>query len=319
MRRYRTDMWQILNKKLIVTVDTEGDNLWAWHEGGIIRTANAVFIPRFQELCERYGLIPTYLTNYEMAMDNGWVVYGRKKQQQGKCEIGLHIHAWNSPPIYPLNNIYGGNSYITEYPEDIIYTKIDTLKKILIDRFECDVKAARSGRWATNESYFKVLSKVGIIVDCSITPAIDFSNIPGCSIDKGSNYTKALKTPSLIYPDVIEIPMTTRLVKWNAEGTLKHRIKSLLLGDIMWLRPFKLSKTYLKTITDTVNKEGTEYMEFMIHSSELMPGGSPFVRNIEEVEQLYGIMDWFFKYISDLGFVGSGLTKYAEKIRDDLR
>lgn len=90
-------------KTFLITVDTEGDNLWQWKPGEKITTENSLFIPRFQELCEKYGLIPTYLTNYEMACDDRWVEYARKKEKDGKCEIGMHIHAWNSPPDYKLN------------------------------------------------------------------------------------------------------------------------------------------------------------------------------------------------------------------------
>lgn len=49
-------------KTFLITVDTEGDNLWQWKPGEKITTENSLFIPRFQELCEKYGLIPTYLT-----------------------------------------------------------------------------------------------------------------------------------------------------------------------------------------------------------------------------------------------------------------
>ena len=49
----------------IITVDTEGDNLWKWKKGDPISTQNAVLIPRFQELCEKYNFKPVYLMNYE--------------------------------------------------------------------------------------------------------------------------------------------------------------------------------------------------------------------------------------------------------------
>jgi hypothetical protein len=44
----------------LITVDTEGDNLWSRPRDITVR--NAEVLPRFQELCERHGLRPTYLT-----------------------------------------------------------------------------------------------------------------------------------------------------------------------------------------------------------------------------------------------------------------
>ena len=79
-------------KKFLITVDTEGDDLWHWKTGKTIATENTLFIPRFQELCEKYGFQPVYLTNYEMAEDDRWVKFAGKAAQEGKCEILSLIH-----------------------------------------------------------------------------------------------------------------------------------------------------------------------------------------------------------------------------------
>ncbi|MDR8263551.1 deacetylase, partial [Acinetobacter baumannii] len=51
------------NPAFLITIDTEGDNLWQKHDS--ITTENARYLPRFQQLCEKYGFKPVYLTNYE--------------------------------------------------------------------------------------------------------------------------------------------------------------------------------------------------------------------------------------------------------------
>ena len=53
-------------KKFLISIDTEGDNLWDWDEKSPIGTLNSSYLPRFQELCDRYGFKPTYLSNWEM-------------------------------------------------------------------------------------------------------------------------------------------------------------------------------------------------------------------------------------------------------------
>ena len=66
----------LTNKKpfLLITIDTEGDNLWSHPKD--ITTENANFLPRFQSLCESYGYKPTYLTNYEMACSDIFKEFG---------------------------------------------------------------------------------------------------------------------------------------------------------------------------------------------------------------------------------------------------
>ena len=62
-------------RSFLITIDTEGDDIWSRRSS--IETRNASFLPRFQSLCENYGLKPTYLVNFEMANDRGFVEFGR--------------------------------------------------------------------------------------------------------------------------------------------------------------------------------------------------------------------------------------------------
>ena len=45
-------------KPIFITVDTEGDALWSNSKAEDIQTENVLWIPRFQELCEKYGFVP---------------------------------------------------------------------------------------------------------------------------------------------------------------------------------------------------------------------------------------------------------------------
>ena len=313
-----TDDEDLRMKYFIITVDTEGDDLWSYRDGSPITTENSRYIPRFQDLCEKYGFIPTYLTNYEMATDDRWRSYAKQKAKEQKCEIGMHLHAWNSPPAYELENKFGGNSYITEYPADVMREKIDRMKRLLEERFEISVTSNRSGRWATNDAYFQALANSGVTVDCSVTPQLDFSYVAGRSVEKGSDYRRCSVRPYRLCGELIEVPMTTRRIRHASQGSVKHRIKTLLLGDDCWLRPLHGSCKALIDLTGHVEKEPCEYLEFMLHSSELMPGGSPYFKDDTAVEQLYTVLDAYFEYLTEKGYRGIALTEYADLIRDTL-
>ncbi len=86
--------------KLLITIDTECDN--AWTKTAQLSTPNARFIPRFQELSERFSYKPTYLTSHEMAKDEFFVEFAHDLLRRYTAEIGAHPHAWNSPPRYNL-------------------------------------------------------------------------------------------------------------------------------------------------------------------------------------------------------------------------
>ena len=53
----------------------------------------------------------------------------------------------------------------------------------------------------------------------------------------------------------------------------------------------------------------------MVHSSELMPGGSPYFKNEYEIEVLYEVMNNYFHYLVECGYTGLSIGEYAQKRR----
>ncbi len=299
-------------KAFIITVDTEGDNLWQYTKGQKITTENAHFIPRFQELCDIFEYKPTYLTNYEMALSDYFVETAKEWIKVDHAEIGVHLHAWNNPPHYPLNGPYDYNPYLIEYPVKQRETKFKEIYNLIKDRFGIIPFSHRAGRWAMDIDYFKLLKQFNIKVDCSITPKVDWSNNVGITRG-GSDYSLADSNPSWI-EGILEVPMTIRKLHHWSEGSIKHRVKTLIKGDIVWLRPATQSLSMMKTLIDIVSKErDTDYLEFMIHSSELMPGGSPYFKTKQSVDELYTVMSNIFDYAKGLGFSGYTMNDYYEE------
>lgn len=299
-------------KSFIITVDTEGDNLWNWKPGNKITTENSKYIPRFQELCEKYGFKPVYLTNYEMAMDDGWVQYASQKAKEDKCEIGMHLHAWNSPPGYELKQKHKGNPYITEYPAEVIREKHKYLKELIVKRFGVTPVTYRAGRWATNEVLMQMLEELGFLVDCSVTPQISHSQNPGCTVPGGSNYSKSPMDAYMLGKHLMEVPMTTRCKRSFQGHSFRSRVRNLLKGRAVWLRPVIQTVDEMKQLMQECEKDGIDYVEFMIHSSELMAGGSPYGKTENEVEGCYQRMEEVFAYANKQAYKGISLRDYYD-------
>ena len=282
-----------------MTVDTEGDNLWGWKPGQEITTENSKYIPRFQNLCEKYGVKPVYLTNYEMATDSRFVSYIKPKAANGKCEIGMHCHAWNSPPDFPLNGPYPGNPYITEYPEDIMFKKMEYMTSLLESIFEEKMLSHRAGRWASSKAMFNCLKELGYKVDCSWVSGMDLSHLPGAAVPVGFNYKDIKNKVYMPVGGVLEVPMTAMHLH-HVEGVrFRSKVKHALLGQDIWLRPAVSSEQLMKKVMEKTTRSGSDYIEFMIHSSELMPGGSPYCRNNEQIEVFYRRIESVFQYLSE--------------------
>lgn len=299
-------------KSFIITVDTEGDNLWCHHPGDEITTRNAAYIPRFQNMCEEFGFKPVYLTNYEMACSERFVADARDWLERGTCEIGVHLHAWNNPPVYNIEGPYQGQPYLIEYPEEVMREKFRTLYNLLTERFGVTPKSHRSGRWAMDATYFGILKEFGIETDCSFTPFISWVGSPGITRG-GSDYTRADVKPSVI-DGVLEVPMTVRLSHWPLSGKPKRKLQTLLHGRPVWLRPAMERTEAMTGLIDKVDREGTDFLEFMIHSSELMPGGSPYNLTQEDVERFYAKIRAVFERAASRGYEGRTLSEYHSLI-----
>ncbi|VFP84140.1 Glycoside hydrolase/deacetylase, beta/alpha-barrel superfamily protein [Candidatus Erwinia haradaeae] len=314
---------------LIITIDTEGDNLWKNHNK--ITTKNTDFLPRFQELCEKYKFKTTWLTNYEMSVDAKYIEFAKSIIKNNSGEIGMHLHAYNNPPLY---NLTGDDlrykPYLIEYPPKIMKQKVMYITSLLEDTLQIKMRSHRAGRWALNTLYAQLLIEQGYQVDCSVTPHVSWQSSMGDPCGSGgTNYQKFLEHAYFIDPDdisksgcstLLEVPMSTQHKHCSFINQVQ-KIYNKLHGkkrnpSVHWLRPqggnvAQMIKVIRKTLSS--NKG---YLEFMIHSSELMPGGSPTFKSKKDIEMLYQDLEKLFYYLS-MRTISMSLSEfYAKKLKN---
>jgi hypothetical protein len=303
----------------LVTIDTEGDNLWARPQA--ITTRNAGFLPRFHALCLSYGLRPTYLVDYEMAIDPGFREFGREIVHRGTAEIGMHLHAWNTPPLHPLtDDDFAHQPYLTEYPPDVMDQKVATMTHLLEDTFGVKMVSHRAGRWGLDAAYARLLVRYGYRVDCSVTPGVswrshrgrrasaggpDFSHFPSgayfVDLDDISRpgSSPLLEVPVTIVPARAHPAEAGRLWRLVADMPLAAAIAERARPSRHWLRPNGRNRHAMMQIVRDAVEAGRSYLEFMLHSSELMPGGSPRFSNSASIERLYADLEALFALARD--------------------
>jgi hypothetical protein len=311
----------------LITIDTEGDSEWARPHK--ITTHNARFLPRFQQLCERYRLKPTYLTTHEMAQCPEFQEFGRHVIAMGTAEIGLHVHAWSSPPLVPLTpDDLKHHPYLLEYPDAVMGDKIDRLTELLQETFGVKMVSHRAGRWALDARYARMLAARGYLVDCSVTPYLSWRHYPGAPGGwGGSDYRRFpdvayfLDLEAIARPGdspLLEVPMTIlparRPLARPGRAALSNgprviRALANRLFPVHWLRPSGNNVDQMLAILHSAWAEGRDHVEFMMHSSGLMPGGSPRFRTDADVSALYRDIERVFEAASS-AFEGRTLQEY---------
>ena len=81
---------------LLVTVDTEGDDEWAFRRKPA--NGNIGCLGDFEAALARTGCRSTYLVTYTVAQDDRAAEILRGYRDTRGSEIGAHCHAWNTPP-----------------------------------------------------------------------------------------------------------------------------------------------------------------------------------------------------------------------------
>jgi hypothetical protein len=185
---------------LIVTVDTEEEGLWS----GTFRTqhntvANIQQVPRFQQLCDRFGIKPTYLVDWPVLDDEAAVGVLDGIQQSGRCEIGAHLHPWCTPPL-DGHAVTPRETYMCNLPETSQRDKLAGLTDCVQQRFGTRPTSFRAGRYGLDATGARLLAQLGYLVDSSVLPFTDYS------AESGPDFREAPWRPYYFNGDDLAVP-----------------------------------------------------------------------------------------------------------------
>jgi hypothetical protein len=307
-------------KFFCLTVDAESDDCWLSAER--IELDNFREIPRFQRLCEEYQIIPTYLLTYEYATYKPAIKFFRQKLDENKCEVGLHLHTWSTPPYENEKNrvdlpwLY---AYQYELPDDLFKQKADLLFDTINENFGICPASHRAGRWGIDQRTVKWLISKGFIADTSIVPLNSYRKERGVS-SGGPCFLSLPHTPYLwsvnleaddVNASILEIPVTVEIPKkfifrllasWMQKGLPGKYIASYIfkkLGGGIILRP---NPAYpievLLQVARAAIRADFPVVNLMLHSSELALGSSPFTRTMFDHQRVWSHLGEIFNYVS---------------------
>ncbi len=328
----------------IVTVDTEADN--EWERQGSPAYHNIRALPAFQDLCDRYGVRPTYLVTYDVAADRDSLAVLRELYQDGNCEIGAHMHAWRTPPFYsPLDDGNRCHAYLYEYPRDVQANKVTTLTDHLERLFQTKITSHRGGRWGIDAYGMSLLEANEYEVDTSVTPFRSWTHKKGDPAGKGG--PDFLRAPCRPYfpashdvqrvgtAGILEVPVSVRVLgltlktDWSrglaglfsGVGFTKRKVRNILrklsIAELVGLNPAVNPSRHMILLCGRLIREQEPVLNMAFHSSELIAGGSPEVADSNDQERLWRALDQVFACISEYPHVQKHtLTEYARQYEE---
>jgi len=169
--------------KLTVTIDTEEDN---WGEYSLARYSaeNVENIPELQELFDHFNVKPTYFVSYPVASDSQAVSTLKSLLREGKCEIGMHCHPWNTPPLE--ETLSKSNMILYNLLVALRIIKLKFMHQTIIKTFNTTPISFRAGQWGYDNEALVCLQEIGYRIDSSVTPYTDWSDKGGGDLSQFS-------------------------------------------------------------------------------------------------------------------------------------
>jgi hypothetical protein len=166
-------------------------------------------------------------------------------------------------------------------------------------------------------------------VDCSVAPGVSWRRYKGAPDGCGGpDYFAFPCTPYFLdlsnieragTSALLEVPVTIRPTQHPMMRELYHAIEGGMGGKLFrrvrgypyaWLRPNGRNLRDMLETVDWALERGLPVLEFMLHSAEFMPGGSPTFKEAEQVEVLYEHLGTLFARVAAVGGVGMTLAEY---------
>lgn len=296
---------------IVVVVDTEEE--FDWHapfDPASNSVRNISLQPLSQRIFDEHGIIPTYVIDYPVASSTAAVAILRRFADEGRCEIGTHLHPWVNPPAEGL--IDARHSYPGNLPVAIEQRKLVALTNTIQSNLGRNPKVYKAGRYGIGTATPRLLRELGYEVDVSVVPHTDFS------YDSGPDFRGAPATPFVITEGVCELPLSVhfvgRLAPWGPRlfpylrGRAASRLRLAgICGRLGLLERLRLSPEG-HTLTDMVRQTraavvaGTRLFMLTYHSSSLLPGATDYVRTEDDQSAFLARLEGYVRFfLHDLG------------------
>lgn len=301
------DLTALGSPRFVLTVDTEEEFDWTkpFARDGFGTTHMRV-VPRFQALCDDHGITPCYLVDYPIVED----VYGAELlsgyAQDKRAEIGVQLHPWVNPPFDETLNSY--NSYACNLPPALEREKLTQLHSAIVSRMGVRPDAYRAGRYGAGDATPDILHDLGIAIDTSVRARFDYSS------QHGPDYSTHPVRPYWIRNgSLMELPVTTVYSgamrgagstvfnDWFGSQAARSLLSRSNLLERIALTPegIPLDKALLGI--DLALAEKVPIINLSLHSPSLAVGHTPYVRDEEQLEQLYSWLSGVFCHLRNCG------------------
>ncbi len=303
---------------VVVLIDAEEDFDWTRPFSRDNQcVASLASQPLAHRVFERFGVVPTYLIDYPVAVADLAISVLGPLVDDGAAEIGAQLHPWVNPPHD--EEVCIGNSYPGNLAPALERAKLVRLTRVIEDRFGRAPTAYKAGRYGLGAASAALIEELGYRIDTSVMPHTDYSDELGpdfrgftsrpfwfgrrrplLELPISRGFAGALRRGADPLDRAMQSPFgrRVRLPAALSRGRLLERIT---------LTPEGIDPGAQRRLVRSLRADGQQVFTFAYHSPSLMPGNTPYVRTTQDLLALLRNMEAFFEFfMGELG--GEAMT-----------
>ena len=262
---------------------------------------NLAFLRRLEFISRRFGLPLTLLATYPVLNDQASREILLAWREDHGAELGAHLHPWNTPP-FALREPWQA----WRLPPQALRAKFAHLLHCHHELLGQPARSFRMGRFELLSWLRAEMPACGLRVDSSQVPLHYWGPGGLPFLSPADPYPLAAEAGR---PVLWEAPLTV-LPLWPGSdqaaerlaGGLPQRPARQLLNGFRYLgavgvQPTMYSAPVMRLAARLHLARGDRVLTLYLHSSELMPGGSPAYASEQSVQGLLGKMHGFLEWL----------------------
>jgi hypothetical protein len=264
---------------------------------------------------------PVYLVDWPIAQSAPAQALLRAPLTAGRAEIGVQLHPWVNPPLD--EDVTPHNSFAGNLPPPLERAKFNQLHQAIVANFAAEPAIYRAGRYGVGPASAAMLADAGIAIDTSVRANFDYSAYGGPDFSRHPLEPYWLDDTKTL----LELPLTTpfwgllrRQGQWlfprlARAPTARSILARLGLLERIALTPEGVTPTEAIRAIDIALDDGLPLIVLSFHSPSLQPGHTPYVRDQQDLADLY---DWFrrvFAYLELRGVAPTTVRQIMAAVR----
>jgi hypothetical protein len=221
---------------------------------------------------------------------------------------------------------------LCQLPAPLVAEKLHVLTSRIRAELGVEPRSFRAGRWGFGRHVAGALTELGYVVDSSVTPFLDWSDIGG------PDYSHAPPAPYRFRPGeplepsddgpLLELPSTVGFLgrrqatagatrAWLERNKLGRHSRVVGLLDRAgflrrrWLSPEHSTTREMIQVSEAWVASGFGMLAMTFHSPTLFAGLTPFVRSTADLRRFVARIEEYLKYCVDRGFEFATLSEAA--------